>query len=229
MPHRLEMVSISIHAPREGSDFQDCDGAPILVISIHAPREGSDRPAALYQRDRAISIHAPREGSDIDHPLSTMRRLRFLSTLPARGATRRPIRHMGQQPDFYPRSPRGERLVLMLMRMSSWSYFYPRSPRGERPPPPARPTASQAFLSTLPARGATIARSHRSPPSVIISIHAPREGSDWIHIILQSRNMISIHAPREGSDSKPKSKKHKGGRFLSTLPARGATQSTNGW
>ena len=101
----------------------------------------------------------------------------FLSTLPARGATcttRRPA----SPPDFYPRSPRGERRRRSRPSGSSDCDFYPRSPRGERPA--GRPPASSAghfyprsprgerpersnrykgaqlkFLSTLPARGAT--------------------------------------------------------------------------
>ena len=56
-----------------------------------------------------ISIHAPREGSDI-RPTTT-----------AAGAK-----------NFYPRSPRGERLIFgpLAGRIIN---FYPRSPRGERP------------------------------------------------------------------------------------------------
>ena len=57
--------SISIHAPRTGSDqrrncqYQDC------TISIHAPRTGSDRTCAdVNELSRLISIHAPRTGSD---------------------------------------------------------------------------------------------------------------------------------------------------------------------
>ena len=38
------------------------------------------------------------------------------------------------------------------------------------------------FLSTLPARGATVATVWPRP-SVMISIHAPREGSDWRHLL----------------------------------------------
>ena len=80
--------------------------------------------------------------------------------------------------------------------------FYPRSPRGER-----RQTASlhpqrRIFLSTLPARGATVLN---LPESVIkpISIHAPREGSDVTQLAYcVVYAMISIHAPREGSDSR---------------------------
>ena len=55
------------------------------------------------------------------------------------------------------------------------------------------------FQSTLPAWGAT-------PIEVfiacdfVISIHAPRVGSDCIPRKLHLRGVISIHAPRVGSD-----------------------------
>ena len=59
-------------------------------ISIHAPREGSDRYFFVVVCQCNISIHAPREGSDYwlssDVPTSRL----FLSTLPARGATKLP-------------------------------------------------------------------------------------------------------------------------------------------
>ena len=80
----------------------------------------------------------------------------------------------------------------------------------------------------------------------VISIHAPREGSD---VIVNGSNAqdvdISIHAPREGSDLRDGARKSQKGNFyprsprgerpmynhpsavpcgfLSTLPARGAT------
>ena len=79
------------------------------------------------------------------------------------------------------------------------------------------------FLSTLPARGATPAGSGtglghhhfypRSPRGErrdhssaavhagIISIHAPREGSDVGVDVDEGFALISIHAPREGSDT----------------------------
>ena len=42
-------MSISIHAPREGSDSQTSrEQRKIQEISIHAPREGSDFAVALY-------------------------------------------------------------------------------------------------------------------------------------------------------------------------------------
>ena len=85
----MAIVSISIHAPREGGDvpapiFRGITGAfqatppargatvdlgrdlaVAVVISIHAPREGGDdaRLQAVAQ-GLVISIHAPREGGD---------------------------------------------------------------------------------------------------------------------------------------------------------------------
>ncbi len=56
------------------------------------------------------------------------------------------------------------------------------------------------FQSTLPVRGATGGRIF-FPPSGVISIHAPREGSDHnTGLIVHMTETISIHAPREGSD-----------------------------
>ena len=80
---------------------------------------------------------------------------RFLSTLPARGATWRWGFRPGKACYFYPRSPRGERRALMHSTGSSRSNFYPRSPRGERP--------------------AAVRHGYGGDG---ISIHAPREGSD---------------------------------------------------
>ena len=86
-------INISIHAPREGSDTRPPYPCGASHISIHAPREGSD--AEQYQAtfgEVVISIHAPREGSDW-----------------ARG-------HLDdvEPGDFYPRSPRGERPLMMM-------------------------------------------------------------------------------------------------------------------
>ena len=101
-------------------------------ISIHAPREGSDaQQIMLSKKTYAISIHAPREGSD------PLRRKRGVGG-----------RH------FYPRSPRGERLPSIVMGGMPPD-FYPRSPRGERQTRAVTSTPRAAFLSTLPARGAT--------------------------------------------------------------------------
>ena len=61
---QFRIFSISIHAPREGSDLFCNNFFGGKYISIHAPREGSDNVGDLVPIDLMISIHAPREGSD---------------------------------------------------------------------------------------------------------------------------------------------------------------------
>ena len=86
--NRLRKIKISIHAPREGSDFIKKYPTSESYISIHAPREGSDpEPCGPVKTHIPISIHAPREGSDgiiCSRPRITKQ---FQSTLPVRGAT----------------------------------------------------------------------------------------------------------------------------------------------
>ena len=65
----------------------------------------------------------------------------------------------------------------------------------------------------------------RVPPLwLLISIHAPREGSDAaLRVRVCLLEGISIHAPREGSDE-PMIRQCKAlAEFQSTLPVRGAT------
>ena len=78
--------SISIHAPRTGSDSQARREEARREISIHAPRTGSDRGGFLRRCLVTISIHAPRTGSDAGWTMTTT-------------STR----------NFNPRSPHGER------------------------------------------------------------------------------------------------------------------------
>ena len=205
---RVEIeIIISIHAPREGSDFElflaDQRAKKFLstlpargatgarpgqaypgLISIHAPREGSDtrgtsrrgaaedfyprsprgeRPAydrrGLIPRD--ISIHAPREGSDDSPLLSPEIPCRFLSTLPARGATKSRKAQRLFQNLFLSTLPARGATVYRVPPRASASNFYPRSPRGER-----RYDNEQGTITLL------------------ISIHAPREGSDVVQSAL---------------------------------------------
>ena len=130
--YNWQILPISIHAPREGSDLvvliimvidryfnprspRGERRAPVpnsiilYDISIHAPREGSDSAGATDVNNIGISIHAPREGSD-----------------------NQIVRQIRQSWHFNPRSPRGERLFYKFM-MTLIGNFNPRSPRGERP------------------------------------------------------------------------------------------------
>ncbi len=146
--------SISIHAPRTGSD--EVPPSPPPPETDFNPRSPyGERPHDLPQRAPGIviSIHAPRTGSDV--------RL-----------CRRSLFHR----NFNPRSPYGERRVR-----------YP----GDLP--------GIVFQSTLPVRGATPGPAGPGLPE-IISIHAPRTGSDKTESCFWIGLVISIHAPRTGSD-----------------------------
>ena len=168
-------------------------------ISIHAPREGSDRAARGESRLKAISIHAPREGSDLFRALGG-----------------------GTQRHFYPRSPRGERLFIIIFFRRRRSYFYPRSPRGERPTLWILQISRTVFLSTLPARGAT-RRPRAAGPEQRISIHAPREGSDPKSGSQGSRSRNFYPRSPRGERQYTTTAGDRQAAFLSTLPARGAT------
>ena len=169
-----------------------------MRISIHAPRTGSDgssvslariafdfNPRSPHGERRFHSIQAP----SLDLFQSTLPARgatrteacaalpsEFQSTLPARGATTTAGRAFTRQRDFNPRSPHGERPVMMdeglipeisihAPRTGSdrvpaliWKpcdNFNPRSPHGER-------------------RAAALDLKAVTP----ISIHAPRTGSD---------------------------------------------------
>ena len=70
--------------------YARAEGHEKEAISIHAPRTGSDSRAASQSRQPpAISIHAPRTGSDTCGKRFQIKRRRFQSTLPARGATKK--------------------------------------------------------------------------------------------------------------------------------------------
>ena len=147
--------TISIHAPRMGSDFAGHIVTDhIKVISIHAPRMGSDAGQRRAHRLRQISIHAPRMGSDRPTAADRQPAGQFLSTPPAWGATSIFFCGAVFTRYFYPRPPHGERqnttaifrflqnISIHAPRMGSdedmnfircWTnYFYPRPPHGER-------------------------------------------------------------------------------------------------
>ena len=150
----------------------------MIDISIHAPREGSDNYDVVAQSDTEISIHAPREGSDATFAPLTASVVIFQSTLPARGATQLDELEKKAQTIFQSTLPARGATQRLPPRMSTSKYFNPRSPRGER----RAPFQQEIFLH-------------------FISIHAPREGSDFVGVIADKPNiLISIHAPREGSD-----------------------------
>ena len=156
---------------------------------------------------------------------STLSRNREIKTSMGRQFVAR--RHDGvlhRQLHFYPRSPRGERPPKEVSRHDQ-GYFYPRSPRGERRGKTRQIRLLMYFYPRSP-RGERPAAAADGGDHLIISIHAPREGSDVeaeqhaagyenfyprsprgerpaISTRASIRTRISIHAPREGSDPRP--------------------------
>ena len=83
--------------------------------------------------------------------------------------------------------------------------------------------ASSSFLSTLPARGAT--QSAPLVPYLQKNFYprSPRGERPDILAAVAALETISIHAPHEGSDGDKGGEGVVNSLFLSTLPARGAT------
>ena len=65
---------------------------------------------------------------------------------------------------------------------------------------------------------------HHYHRSLLISIHAPREGGDAPPVLGAPSGTISIHAPREGGDTVEMERFNTPLTFQSTPPARGATR-----
>ena len=124
--------SISIHALREEATGKKGFGGYHYDISIHALRRGGRR-YCNYGKGKfgEISIHALRE----ERPAPP---LRLRSGL---GISIHALREEGDKAlqarfpagyDFYPRPPRGGRLVCAFVQQRAIRYFYPRPPRGGR-------------------------------------------------------------------------------------------------
>ena len=123
-----------------------------LFLSTPSARRAT-RAEKAAEAAREISIHALREEGD-----------RLLGRCQSAGI------------DFYPRPPRGGRLLRVSFPKSSYN-FYPRPPRGGRPCSYSRITKGVLFLSTPSARRAT-----------------------KVYKDIQVGNQISIHALREEGD-----------------------------
>ena len=190
------------------------------------PARGATGTISTGGKVVAISIHAPRTGSDLHvQAVTGAGRLSFQSTLPARGATF----YQNSMPDnsfyFNPRSPHGERLLHEAPRAHQWSIsihaprtgsdgkgpkkdqknldFNPRSPHGERRHLRRVWAYRDQHFNPRSPHGERRIYTHDDGTIVVISIHAPRTGSD--------SQRIKSHTAQQS--------------FQSTLPARGATSA----
>ena len=177
----------------------------------------------LYPISRGISIHALREEGDQGLKVGLCNR-RY----------------------FYPRPPRGGRLLPRSAPRFLGKYFYPRPPRGGRP---IRVTQASSqswisihalreegdetiadlllmfgkFLSTPSARRATCAGAHIDfRAEEFLSTPSARRATRRIQLAPEDLQ-ISIHALREEGDAGAVKQQGQGERFLSTPSARRAT------
>ena len=214
-------LSISIHAPRVGSD-KDQAVTKVTFLNFNPRSPCGERPerGILWQRKTPFQSTLPVWGATE----TTMRRslqFPFQSTLPVWGATGGGMEHSTVMADFNPRSPCGERHSLHRLRLQT-RYFNPRSPCGER-------------------RFGNV----RCAVDGNISIHAPRVGSD--QGVLDTGPHLADFNPRSPCGERPSAEpkvegsKHfnprspcgerlpvgpyesVGNEFQSTLPVWGAT------
>ena len=170
----------------------------------------------------AISIHSPRAGRDRMYFEARFISIRFQSTLPVRGETRRCAKNQGCLEYFNPLSPCGERHLILHLTfgVAPISIHSPRAGRDHSCHGASH--SFKRFQSTLPVRGETL-RLARFTAGRTISIHSPRAGRDLI-VYIQTINpcpfqstlpvrgetwacsfacfqpVISIHSPRAGRD-----------------------------
>ena len=176
---RSSPETISIHAPRKGSDVE----GPFLPKQIkyfnpRSPRGERRRQAPSLEFRRNFNPRSPR-GERRWRCSGGWRGMRFQSTLPARGAT-----------------CSSECFFL-------YSHFNPRSPRGERLLQHRIELFAPKFQSTLPARGATHLAGAQPRHSQNFNPRSPRGERRGSIAAVVNQHIISIHAPREGSDRWP--------------------------
>ena len=174
---------ISIHALLAESDcFFLGDGAVHQIFLSTLSLRRATPKGHIHYMGVYISIHALLAESDL---------------LPQ--PTPRP------QPNFYPRSPCGERLAGGAANGGTCCDFYPRSPCGERPGAKSHDPGKILFLSTLSLRRATY--------GALKHVHEEE---------------ISIHALLAESDRQQINDEITAREFLSTLSLRRATSLLTG-
>ncbi len=177
LPQFRAFVNTGAYRIRSGNDRDADSRAAGRSISIHAPRRGSDGTLpGLNEYINAISIHAPRRGSDVSIRNAKQPLIVFQSTLPAGGATVRTLSYVtiGVISIHAPR--RGsDTFKLSFVRLPNISIHAPR--RGSDQNDTGRILPHSVFQSTLPAGGATNL-CFKFFLLFVISIHAPRRGSD---------------------------------------------------
>ena len=112
VPRRIGAFGISIHALREEGDrLISCICLEMTNFYPRPPRGGRHSPFELGTLINGISIHALREEGDFLTKATAALSVVFLSTPSARRATYNHDDEKSRERNFYPRPPRGGRLL----------------------------------------------------------------------------------------------------------------------
>ena len=128
----------------------------LMRISIHAPREGGDYVFAASNKTAAISIHAPREGGDCTGRYIA-RPCRHFNPRPPRGGRRADRGITVHLTHFNPRPPRGGRLSGPHPELPAYAISIHAPREGGDMTYNRTADFTVTFQSTPPARGATSA------------------------------------------------------------------------
>ena len=171
---------VSIHAPRGGSDSPTTGrGSTQSMFQSTLPVGGATpAPSGAKSVARCFNPRSP-WGERLNRKIFTPGRWMFQSTLPVGGATIAAASPGVRQPGFNPRSPWGERRFACA-HLATGKLFQSTLPvGGATPAAPPGNKCMPTFQSTLPVGGATkLVQAYSA--IAIVSIHAPRGGSDII-------------------------------------------------
>ena len=213
---------ISIHAPRVGSDRRLCTWH--LVPDHFNPRSPCGERLFAILFVLRISYFNPRSpcGERRTTTTSALWRMNFNPRSPcgerltAWAAWRRSMWY------FNPRSPCGERRY-SLLPVRGFQNFNPRSPCGERLYLPGADPGADLFQSTLPVWGATVKIPEIKAKPENFNPRSPCGERHNGQKMGAGAGIISIHAPRVGSDLGMTIWNNQRPLFQSTLPVWGAT------
>ena len=193
-------------------------------ISIHAPRTGSDTPWQMLCPFRKHFNPRSPHGERRPWALRMGTSARYFNPRSPHGERRKAIHSTTRKRDFNPRSPHGERPFRagFIRNSSTISIHAPRTgsdtpqhtnsrrscrisihaPRTGSDSPGSSPIIRMIyyFNPRSPHGERHAGRLHRHV-LFHISIHAPRTGSDLGKTLQLKTLVISIHAPRTGSDA----------------------------
>ena len=175
---------------------------PSYFVENFNPRSPDGERPGVHERvgsARGISIHAPRMGSDAHEQRQHVPHVEISIHAPRMGSDSQLHHLIDCRAYFNPRSPDGERRR-KRSTVTPFSNFNPRSPDGERHDSGVLHAVESMISIHAPRMGSDHA-AYSGTITAQISIHAPRMGSDIRAHGTGGSGRISIHAPRMGSDA----------------------------